>query len=167
MLRVSRLTDYGTMILGCLAQADGESLSAKRIAGDTGLKLPTAQKLLKQLAGRSLVRSERGALGGYRLARSAGEINAAEILEALEGPMALTECSHAEGQCELEPFCSVGGAWRQINRAIRSALTEVTLADLQRSAPGFRARRLAADFQRADGVMSSPSSAELAAKQAQ
>ncbi len=146
MLRVSRLTDYGTMILGCLAKLDGESLSAKRIAEDTRLKLPTAQKLLKQLAGHGLVQSERGALGGYRLARAASEINAAEILEALEGPMALTECSHSEGQCELEPFCSVGGAWRQINRAIRGALTEVTLTDLRRSAPGFHTRRLAAEF---------------------
>ena len=146
MLRVSRLTDYGTMILGCLAQGEEQSLSAKRIAQATGLRLPTAQKLLKQLAGGGLVRSERGATGGYRLARPAGDINAAEILEALEGPMALTECSHAESQCELELFCSVGGAWQQINRAIRGALTEVTLADLRRSAPSFRTPKLAADM---------------------
>ena len=146
MLRVGRLTDYGTMILGCLAQAEAESLSAKRIAELTRLRLPTAQKLLKQLAAGGLVRSERGPLGGYRLARPAGDINAVEILEALEGPVALTECSHAEGQCELESFCSVGGAWRQISRAIRGALTEVTLADLRRSAPGFRGPRLAADL---------------------
>ncbi|MDE0243911.1 MAG: SUF system Fe-S cluster assembly regulator [Gammaproteobacteria bacterium] len=146
MLRVSRLTDYGTMILGCLAQAEGRSLSAKKIAAATHLRLPTAQKLLKQLAGRGLVRSERGALGGYRLARAARDINAVEILEALEGPMALTACSHAESQCELESFCTVGGAWRQINRAIRGALTEVTLSDLRRSAPGFRARTLSADL---------------------
>ena len=146
MLRVSRLTDYGTMILGCLAQGDEQSLSATRIAKATGLRLPTAQKLLKQLAGGGLVRSERGATGGYRLARPAGDINAAEILEALEGPMALTECSHAESQCELESFCSVGGAWQQINRAIRGALTEVTLADLRRSAPNFRTPKLAADM---------------------
>ncbi len=146
MLRVSRLTDYGTMILGCLAQAEGRSLSAKKIAAATRLRLPTAQKLLKQLANRGLVRSERGALGGYQLARVPHDINAAEILEALEGPMALTECSHAEGQCELESFCTVGGAWRQINRAIRGALTEVTLADLRRSAPGFRAHTLSADL---------------------
>ncbi len=146
MLKVSRLTDYGTMILGCLAQAEGQSMSAKRIAEVTHLRLPTAQKLLKQLNGRGLVRSERGALGGYRLARKAGEINAIEILEALEGPMALTECSHSEGQCELESFCSVGGAWRQINGAIRGALTEVTLSDLRRSAPSFRTPKLAADM---------------------
>lgn len=146
MLKVSKLTDYGTMILGCLAQTGGQSLSAKKISAATRLRLPTAQKLLKQLAAHGLVRSERGALGGYRLARNARDINAVEILEALEGPMALTECSHAEGQCELESFCTVGGAWQQINRAIRGALTEVTLADLQRSAPGFRTRRLAADF---------------------
>ena len=146
MLRVSRLTDYGTMILGCLAQSEGRSLSARKIAAATGLRLPTAQKLLKQLAGRRLVRSERGALGGYRLARAARDISAVEILEALEGPMALTECCHAEGQCELESFCTVGGAWQQISHAIRGALTEVTLADLRRSAPGFRTRRLSADL---------------------
>lgn len=146
MLKVSRLTDYGTMILGCLAKEEGQSLSAKRIAEVTHLRLPTAQKLLKQLAGRGLVQSERGAAGGYCLARPAGDINAAEILEALEGPMALTECSHAESQCELETFCTVGGAWRRINRAIRGALTEVTLADLRRAAPDFQTPRLAADL---------------------
>ena len=146
MLRVSRLTDYGTMILGCLAEVEGRSLSAKRIAAANGLRLPTAQKLLKQLAGSGLVRSERGALGGYRLARAATKITAVEILEALEGPMALTECSDSEGQCELESFCTVGGAWKQINRAIRGALTEVTLADLRQSAPDFRTRRLSADL---------------------
>lgn len=146
MLKVSRLTDYGTMILGCLAQTEGQSLSATRIAEATRLKLPTAQKLLKQLTVRGLVRSERGATGGYRLARTAVDINAVEILEALEGPMALTECSHSEGHCKLESFCTVGGAWQQINGAIRGALVEVTLADLRRSAPSFQTPKLAADL---------------------
>ena len=147
MLRVSRLTDYGTMILGCLAQAEGRSLSAKKIAAATRLRLPTAQKLLKQSwRGAAWCAPSAAHLGGYRLARAARDINAVEILEALEGPMALTECSHAEGLCELESFCTVGGAWRQINHAIRGALTEVTLADLRRSAPGFRTRTLSADL---------------------
>lgn len=131
MFRISRLTDYGTMLLVYLAQHDDRLCSASDVALGTHVAQPTVQKLLKLLARTGLVDSVRGAEGGYRLARSANSINAAEILDALEGPVAITECSTIESHCELESMCQVGDAWQKINTAIRLALTEITLADLE------------------------------------
>lgn len=130
MLRISKLTDYGTMILVHLAVNPGELSSASDVASGTRLALPTVQKLLKLLARSDLVRSERGAEGGYVLARSAASITAADILDVLEGPLSITECSTADSHCELESGCPVGGAWQKINQGIRGALGEITLADL-------------------------------------
>lgn len=130
MFRISRLTDYGTMLLVYLAQHENRLCSASDVALGTHVAQPTVQKLLKVLAKTGLVDSVRGAEGGYRLARTPVSINAAEILDALEGPVAITECSTIESHCELEPMCQVGDAWQKINKAIRLALTEITLADL-------------------------------------
>jgi FeS assembly SUF system regulator len=134
MLRISRLTDYGTMILVHLAthartHADGPC-PASDVAIGTRVALPTVQKLLKTLARAELVSSARGAEGGYRLARPAAAISAAEILDALEGPLSLTECSTADSHCELENGCPTGSAWQKLNRAIRGALHDVSLAEL-------------------------------------
>ena len=131
MLRMSKLTDYGTMVLAELA-TNGTGLSAaSQVAGATHLTLPTVSKLLKALVHSGLVVSARGVQGGYALARPASTISAAEILDALEGPIALTDCSSANGSCNLEPFCRVGTAWQRINHSIREALESVSLADLQ------------------------------------
>ena len=135
MLRISKLTDYGTMILVHLAAPGravhaGHLCSASDVATGTRLALPTVQKLLKLLARSDLVRSVRGAEGGYALARAPASITAAEILDVLEGPLSITECSTADSRCELEDSCPVGGAWQKINRGIRGALDEITLADL-------------------------------------
>ncbi|MCL4721696.1 MAG: SUF system Fe-S cluster assembly regulator [Gammaproteobacteria bacterium] len=130
MLRISKLTDYGTMILVHLANRSGQLCSASDVALATRVALPTVRKLLKALARGQLVRAERGTDGGYRLCRPPATITAAEILAALEGPLGITECSTAGSRCELEAGCTVGSAWRKIDRAIRSALDDVTLADL-------------------------------------
>lgn len=130
MLRISKLTDYGTMILVHLAVHPGRLNSASDVAAGTRLALPTVQKLLKLLARSDLVRSVRGAEGGYVLARTPGTISAADILDVLEGPLSITECSTSDSRCELENGCPVGGAWQKINRGIRGALGEITLADL-------------------------------------
>jgi FeS assembly SUF system regulator len=133
MLRISKLTDYGTVVLGHLAQADERYASAPEIAGATGVGLPTVSKLLKTLARAGLVNSTRGAQGGYRLARDAAGISAADIIDALEGPVSITECSGADSHCGIESVCSVGNAWQRINVAIRRALQDISLHDLQRS----------------------------------
>ncbi len=134
MLRMSKLTDYGTLVLAQLAASEGRLASAHQVATDTHLSLPTVSKLLKSLVHAGLAVSKRGARGGYALSRPAEEISAAEILDALEGPVAITECSSAPGLCELESSCRVGGAWQSINVSIRRALRQVSLADLQRPA---------------------------------
>jgi len=138
MFRISKLTDYGTLILVYLAEQDGRLCSATEVAAGIHVAAPTVQKLLKVLARASLVDSVRGADGGYRLARSPRRINAAQILDALEGPVAITECSTEESRCELESLCHVGGAWQKINSALRVALADISLADLGRPAATIR-----------------------------
>lgn len=133
MLRISRLTDYGTVILADLADRGPALTSAADVAGKTGLGLPTVRKLLKTLAHSGLVEAKRGAKGGYRLTRSPAEISAAQVIDALEGPVSITECSVADKHCEIEANCTVGSAWQRINVAIRRALDDISLADLRTS----------------------------------
>ncbi|HZX22487.1 MAG TPA: SUF system Fe-S cluster assembly regulator [Woeseiaceae bacterium] len=137
MLRISKLTDYGTVVLAHLVDADQQLQSASEIAAATGLGAPTVSKLLKQLARAGLVASERGANGGYRLAQAPQDISAAHIIDALEGPLAITECSGRESSCELEENCSVGSSWQQINRQIRRALAGISLTELQKQRPAI------------------------------
>jgi len=131
MLRISKLTDYGTLILAQLPVHGRGLASAGQVATSTHLTQPTVSKLLKAMVRAGLVVSTRGAQGGYALARPARDINAAQIIDALEGPVAITQCSAPSGQCSLESVCRVGHAWQKINVGIRKALSEVSLADLQ------------------------------------
>src|SRR6516225_11066653 len=105
MLRISRLTDYATVLLASLASEPQRVQTAASLAEQTRIAAPTVSKLLKQLQRAGLVTSTRGQHGGYRLARPAGQISAAAILDALEGPVALTECAVGLGQCEIEESC--------------------------------------------------------------
>lgn len=130
MLKMSRLTDYGTGVLAYLASAGDRPHSASEVAEQTGLPGATVSKILKLLTRAGLVSSHRGSQGGYVLAHAATEITAADIIDALEGPLALTECSTEDGNCELEALCRVGTAWQRINIAIRHALDEISLAEL-------------------------------------
>lgn len=129
VLRISKLTDYATVILASLARDTGQRTAAD-VARQCRLAAPTVSKLLKQLHRAGLVESTRGLHGGYRLARPAREISAAAILDALEGPLALTECATLHSTCDLQANCSVGGSWQRINQAIRQSLDEITLAEL-------------------------------------
>lgn len=141
MLRISKLTDYGTVVLAHLAEHQASVRSAADVAQATGVALPTVSKLLKLLARAGLVTSTRGANGGYRLSRPPQDISAADVIDALDGPVSITECSASDGDCEHEDVCSVGGAWQRINVAIRRALKDVTLNDLVRAnspVPTFR-----------------------------
>ena len=131
MLRMSKLTDYGTMVLAQLPAKHEGLTTAGEVASATHLGQPTVQKLLKSLVHAGLVVSTRGAQGGYALARAPDAISAAEIIDALEGPVAITECSSSHGLCDLESYCRVGTAWQRINSSIRKALEGVSLADLQ------------------------------------
>ena len=130
MLRISRLTDYATVLLAALASEPQRVQTAASLAEQTRIAAPTVSKLLKQLQRAGLVSSTRGLHGGYQLARPAAQISAAAILDALEGPVALTDCSVGQGQCEIEESCRVGRVWQRLNLAIRRALYDVSLAQL-------------------------------------
>jgi len=130
MLRISKLTDYATVILAALAEQPDEVRTAVAIAEQTHIAAPTVSKLLKQLQRSGLVASTRGLHGGYQLARPASQISAAAILDALEGPLALTDCSAGHGNCGIESTCRVSKVWQRLNLAVRRALYEVSLAQL-------------------------------------
>ncbi len=132
MLRISKLTDYGTVVLASLVGTRHRVISAAELSARTDIALPTVSKLLKTLAKSGLVESSRGANGGYRLARDPEAINAADIIDALEGPVSITECSASDSQCDYEDHCNTGGAWQRVNKAIRNALLDVSLLDLAR-----------------------------------
>jgi FeS assembly SUF system regulator len=130
MLRISKLTDYATVILARLAAEPERRFTAAQLAAETRLAAPTVSKLLKQLQRCSLVLSTRGLHGGYLLARPAGLINAAQILDALEGPVAITECASSASHCCIESTCLVSKAWQRVNLAVRRSLQEITLLEL-------------------------------------
>ena len=130
MLRISKLTDYGTVMLAHLAGNPSSVCSAADVAATTGIALPTVSKLLKSLGHAGLVTSTRGANGGYKLARAPQHISAADVIDALEGPVSITECSATDSNCEHEHVCNVGGSWQQINIVIRIALEDISLLDL-------------------------------------
>ena len=130
MLRISKLTDYATVLLAHLAEEGAGQRTAVELADTSGIGLPTVSKVLKELQRAGLVVSTRGARGGYALARPAEDISAADILGAVEGPLGLTECATHPGQCGLEPSCRVGRSWQRVNLAIERALTDVKLTHL-------------------------------------
>ena len=130
MVRISRLTDYATVLLAVLAEQPARVQTAAALAEQTHIAAPTVSKLLKQLQRAGLVLSTRGLHGGYQLARPATQISAAAILDALEGPVALTDCSVAHGHCDIEDSCRVGRVWQRLNLTIRRSLGDVSLAQL-------------------------------------
>ncbi len=131
MLRISKLTDYGIVLLVHFArEEDGASLNAREMASAAGLPLPVVSKMLKSLAGADLLRSQRGSRGGYQLARKPGDVSVAEIIEALEGPIALMNCVAGPGHCDQESLCGLRTPWQRINRVVQQTLHAVTLAEL-------------------------------------
>ncbi|MGH7118909.1 MAG: SUF system Fe-S cluster assembly regulator [Acetobacteraceae bacterium] len=131
MLRLSKLTDYAVVVLVRLSQRAGIETSPG-IAQGTAIPEPTVAKVLKILASRGLVRSQRGARGGYRLARPLAEIAIADVIAAVDGPIALTACvDGASAGCDVLEVCPVRGRWDPVNAAIREALAAISLEDMQ------------------------------------
>ena len=130
MLRVTRLTDYATVVLTVLASEPDRVWSAAELAERARLEPPTVAKLLKPLAHGGLVASFRGTHGGYRLAHAPTDISLIAIVEAMEGKLGMTECSGEHSTCEHEKHCGLPTHWRRINDVIADALGAVTLADL-------------------------------------
>ncbi len=133
-MRLSNLADYAVVTMSAAARHPGPArFSAAQLAAETGLPLPTVQKLAGKLVAAGLLRSLRGACGGLQLARPAASITLAEIVEAVEGPIALTTCVDASRHdCALEGSCAVRPHWSVVNDALRGALAEVPLTRLAR-----------------------------------
>jgi FeS assembly SUF system regulator len=132
-VRLSHLADYAVVLMTAAArQPHGARLSATQLSGETGVPLPTAQKLMGQLAGFGLLTSVRGATGGFTLARPATQISLADIVEAVEGPIAMTVCSEGRTDCALDAHCRVKPHMGIVGSAVRGALGAVTLTELAR-----------------------------------
>ena len=130
MLRLSKLTDYAIVVLVRLSRADAVQTSPG-IAQAVGVPEPTVAKVLKALTGAGLVVSQRGARGGYRLARPLGAMAIGDVIAAIDGPIALAACVEgSDSVCESERLCPVRGRWDPVNHAVRAALSNITLADM-------------------------------------
>ena len=131
MIKLSKLTDYAVVILAQMAQEKGALLSASTLSERAGLPEPTVSKILKLLGKAGIIESARGVSGGYRLDKLAENLPVTAIITAMEGPIALTACvDDSEESCALQGVCAMNGRWSPVNRALRAALENVTLADM-------------------------------------
>ena len=136
MIRITREADYGILLMTGLVQAGGQPRSAAALARQCRLPLPMVGKILKTLARAGLLTSQRGAQGGYSLARPPTEISAADIIGALEGPLAITECStEIHDGCARQEHCEVSNHWPRINQAIYTALQSISLEEMSHPDP--------------------------------
>ncbi|CBL45715.1 Predicted transcriptional regulator [gamma proteobacterium HdN1] len=131
MLRIGKLTDYALILMNCMATRPAQLWRMELLADTTRLPQPTVRKLMGQLVAANLVRSERGARGGYQLSRLPNLISMAEIIIAIEGPIAITECCEVVPSCERLGACDMEGRWPAINDLILQLLRVVTLSDIQ------------------------------------
>ena len=133
MLRITRQTDYGIVLMSLFAGEENEKSmkSARDMAGVTNLPLPTVSKILKSLTRGGLLASTRGVKGGYSLSRESAKISVASIIEAIEGPIAITDClDQTHRDCLIEGSCPCKSNWQQINDAVRTALDMIPLAQM-------------------------------------
>lgn len=134
MIRLSRMADYAVVIMSRMAMHGMDApapFSALQLSEATGLGQPTVSKLLKCLVKAGIVTSARGSQGGHLLARPPADITVAQIIEAVDGPIALTDCSdHHSANCDIENLCPTSKGWKKLNHAVKQALATVTLADM-------------------------------------
>ena len=139
MICIAKLTDYGIVLLTSFVREE-RAWSASELAETSTLPVTTVAKILKMLTKGGILQSQRGKLGGYSLTRAPKAISVAEILEAMEGPLCLTECSGRKGHsCALEDGCPVRTHWRRINEAVRRSLDELSLAEMAEPRPRVNA----------------------------
>ncbi len=135
MLKLSKITDYGLVVISYLAGCGAELVSARDIALQVRIGLPTVSKVLKLLVGAGLVKSLRGVQGGYQIARSPASISVVDVIAALEGPLGLTECSTAMGCCAQESVCALRSNWQRVNQLVLDVLEQFTLAEMCQPLP--------------------------------
>ena len=132
MIKLSKMTDYAVVCLGVLANRSTISTSASQLSIETGISLFTVQKLLKLLIVKSeLISAQRGSQGGYSLNKNSSEISIVEIIEALDGPIALTACVDSSASlCNSSSVCFLNRKWNKVNEVIRQSLKNISLDDL-------------------------------------
>ena len=133
-MRLTHLADYAVVMMTAAARREAcARLSATDLAEETGVPLPTAQKLMQKLAAHGLLVGQRGSGGGYALARPVGDISLADIVEAVEGPIVLTMCADGVNhECALDQHCRVKPHMSVVGDAIRTSLSAVSLQELAR-----------------------------------
>ena len=130
MIILSKLADYGVIVASHLAAVAPAQETTGQIATVTRLPAATVAKVLKLLAKAEIVRAARGAAGGYRLARGAAEISVAEIVAAIDGAFAITQCTGHQAPCDRVAYCETRPHWTRINQAIEHALDSIALAEM-------------------------------------
>jgi FeS assembly SUF system regulator len=135
MVRISKLTDYAVLVMSHLASMPDAVISAQGLADDLKLPMPTVSKILKSLTQSELLTSQRGPSGGYRISRAPERISLMEIIAALEGPLALTECSGNNSECAIEAECGVRNQWISINQFFYDLLSQIDLVQLNQGKP--------------------------------
>jgi len=144
MLRLTKLTDYGILLMSQMASSKQVRFSAAELADSTHIPTPTVSKILQMLLHEGMLHSMRGAKGGYELTRPAAKINVRDVINVFEGSIALTECNLDDGgSCEQHDVCATSKNWKRINQAVRQALEDISLADMieQDFVPIFRLQR--------------------------
>lgn len=136
MIRLSKLTDYAIVLLSQIVRMDGKVATTTTLTAATGLPYPTVSKVLKTLTRGGLLHAQRGATGGYALSRSSTEISVADVVQAMDGPIAITDCVEGgAGGCGIEKCCPLNGHWNKINRVVQGALAEVSLREIAFDVP--------------------------------
>lgn len=136
VIRLSKMADYGIVIVTQLVRADGQQKSASDVAAETQIPQPTVSKIMKQLVRAGVLNSVRGVNGGYDLAKPKDRITVADVIEALDGPIALTSCMDADDEsCGIEALCLARPNWQRINDAIRDALDSITIEEMSQTIP--------------------------------
>jgi FeS assembly SUF system regulator len=131
MLKIGKMTDYAMLVLSTMAKNPDSVLSAASVAESLNLSVPTVSKILKILGESGLVSSIRGAEGGYHLGKSAKDICVTEVIEAMEGELAMTECCESANNCNLGSTCSMQGNWLKINQLIKDLLSRLSILDME------------------------------------
>jgi FeS assembly SUF system regulator len=136
VIRITRETDYGIVLLSKLAGGPADEVqTARDLSSWSGLPLPMVSKILKALARSGVLASHRGAKGGYSLARRPEEVSVGDVIRALEGPVGITECASSPGSCDQEPVCPIRCRWQEISGVVRHYLENIPLSHLIRPVP--------------------------------
>ena len=136
MIRLSRLTDYAVALLSQMGRSEPDHLwAASSLSEISDLPMPTVAKVLKLLAKSGVIKATRGAAGGYKLTRSIAQISIADIIEAMDGPISITDCARGRDQsdCSVQDICPVSDGWHRVNNIVRKALADVSLAEISES----------------------------------